>query len=125
MGKEYIRNLAASMIGQLKITVMSADNVESLSQRLYELHNNAIHAKLLRMRPETLGKIAACGCGPFVGRPFKSPLLGLTMFQVQGRKPWLNELGDGFTLLQDIACTAIVAEMAEILYPGRYPRRYQ
>ena len=108
----YINNLAKSLIGQLGVKVEEISSTGWLAADLYERYGKAVHVQLLRMRPETLGKIAAAGKG------CTAPL-GTTslhgVFREDESKPWLNLCSDGATLLRGIACAAIIAEMADII----------
>jgi len=110
MGK-YISNLARHFIGQLR--VRAEDFGKFPAQELYAHHNKAIKAQLHRMRPETLGRIAACGKGCSDENREESPQTG-TLYLVHC-STYLDKYADGVTLLREIACTAIVAEMANIL----------
>jgi hypothetical protein len=111
MGK-YITNLAQSFIGQLGAAVKIEDTSEFLAQNLHDRHSKAIHTLLRRMRPETLGRIAACGGGCDEDNKMSQ---GITLYQVHCGA-YLNKYADGISLLREIACTAIIAEMANILY---------
>jgi|SRR3989344_286297 len=121
MGK-YITNLAEGFIGQLKAKVEAEDFDEKwkwnpLVFNLYARHNEAIRAQLRRMRPETLGKIAACG----VGNPDEvsedeslRDYAAYSLYQVHCGT-YLDKYASGIALLREIACTAIIAEMTNIL----------
>jgi len=118
MGR-YITNLAEGFIGQLKARIEAEDRPvgggDFLAQNLYQRHCDAIIDQLRRMRPETLGKIAAYGRGADdTTREIVPGEHGTTLYQVHCGT-WLGKYNDGMTLLRDIACTAIVAEMANIL----------
>lgn len=99
MGK-YIRNLATSFIGQLGVKADDYDRCPA--QDIYKCHSEAITTELRRMRPETLGRIAA-------SKPTKT-----TLYQVHCGS-YLSKHSNGKDLLLTIACTAIVAEMADII----------
>ena len=113
MGDRYLRNLAKSLMGQLGITVedLAGEFPDCEAQYLYEHRSKEIKAQLRRMRPETLGRIAACGKGRTEeGETQQGPWL----YHVHCGA-YLDKYADGVSLLREIACTAIVAEMANIL----------
>lgn len=104
MGK-YITNLAQNLIKKLKIKV-AADEREFLAQNyFYFLYSEKVNAHLKQMRPETLGKIAACGKG----------IEGIRSYGFNFSNGHLDNYADGKSLLREIACMAIIAEMASIL----------
>lgn len=98
----YIHNLAMSLIGQLEIT--DADLGKFKAQSLYENASSRIKDWLSNKSNEMLGRIA--GCGDADG--------GTKLYQVHC-ETWLSKRASGRALLFEIACTAIVAKMADIL----------
>lgn len=104
--RRYIRNLARSMIGQLRIKPL--DLGQSGAHGLYANRNEEIKALLCQMRPEKLGQIAS------FGRAWGGDVYGTSLYGAHNAT-WLSKHADGMTLLREIACTAIVAEMADIL----------
>ena len=111
MGKRYIRDLAKSLIGQLRITVFDLEPRE-VPGTLYERRNKEIKLWLERVRPEKLGRIAACGRGFSTGA--SNTRYTTSLYDVH-QCDYLNVFGSGFELLRELACTAIVAEMMDIL----------
>lgn len=108
----YFRNLVRSLMGQLHITIedlRSPDDLDdSGAQYLYLRRSEEIKHSLRCMRPGTLGRIAVHG------KPFEVGVQGTAMYQVHCAS-WLGKYEDGKSLLIEIACTAIVAEMTDIL----------
>lgn len=133
----YIHNIAQSMIGQLGITEADLhanrgddglpsfgneqwdEHDHSVSRRPQYLHHNCwekMTPLLERMRVETLGKIAACGIDIFEARK-----LGKTSLEEVGHDHVLSLENPGRYVLAQLARTAIVAEMYDILSGGWVP----
>ncbi len=132
---EYLLNLAMSMIGQLGITV---DDVEQRpvfadepngspdliygSQAFWQKHGPAIMALCWKMKPETLGRIAALGRGQnYEGlHPGGDPRTEL--WQVHGGvgANWLHPYWNGKVLLVQIAATTITAKMLDHLRTAKH-----
>lgn len=110
---KYLRNLAMSLMGQVGV----ADGWfgEHPAQTLYELYGEAVHAQLHRMRPETLGRIAALGKSWYGDEGEPESWKGRTALYVVHCGTYLDKHRSGLSLLREIACTAIIAEMADIL----------
>ena len=106
MGAQYLRNLANTLMCQLGITLN--DVLDGGAQGLYRTRSEEIKAQLHRMRPETLGKIAAHGAG------YRDVSPRTALYQVH-LESYLDKYASGMELLEEIACTAIVAEMTDIL----------
>jgi len=106
------------MIGQLGINPCDLGSLPyKAGQTLYEKWGEPIKRQLTRMRPETLGKIAACG----VGNPDEvsedeslRDYAAYSLYQVHCGT-YLDKYASGIALLREIACTAIIAEMTNIL----------
>lgn len=111
MGKRYIRNLAKSLIGQLDITVFDLEPSE-VPETLYARRNEQIKLWLERVSPEKLGQIAAWGRRHDTGAP--NTWHATSLYDVHQHE-YLNVFGSGLELLRELACTAIVAEMTDIL----------
>jgi len=94
---EYLRNTALTLMGQLGIGVADIEAGET-AHDLYVQRGAEIKAKLHRMRPETLGRIIACGQN--------------SMRDLRPLDGWVLS---GRELLREVACMVIVAEMADIL----------
>lgn len=105
----YIRNVARQIMVQLGITTADLGEGEFAGpQVVYERRSGEIKAWLSRVRPETLGRIAACGRGHPDTRK------GTALYLVHCGT-WLGKRDSGPELLREIACTAIVAEISDIL----------
>ena len=113
---QYLHNLTLSVMGQCHITVEDLAPPEGLSedsfgldrQGLYQRRSEEIKALLRRMRPETLGRIAVCG------KSYRDSGRCTSLYEVHCAT-YLSKYADGKELLCEIACTAIVAKMADIL----------
>lgn len=116
----YIHNLATSFIGELGIKTIDIGETGRHGQTLlWDCFSPRIKTKLSRMRPETLGRIAACGR--------EAPDWNLGRLRLGGEAyptPLLSLCGvRGINLLIIIACVAIVTEMNVILV-ARKKREY-
>ena len=107
--RKYIRNLTLSLMGQVGINLktIKSHNTDPtdwymLARDLWEQYALEISVVLRRMKPETLGKIAAYG-------------EATSLYEVHGDQHWLDLLTPGRDLLLKIACTTVIAEMADIL----------
>lgn len=108
--RQYLHNLATTMIQQLHISPEEAAP-GSRVQDIYEKFGEPIKTKLFMMTAETRGRIADLGLSRYnVFEPEEIPMYSVHC------KPWLDEHQSGHNLLVEIACTAIVAKMAEILW---------
>lgn len=123
-----LRNIARTLMGQLGITTNIVDtplpfDAAVLARFVYAKRGKDIKQRLRDMKPETLGKIAACGRGSRVQkRTPQYEAVAATMYSVHagtwpltGGGSWLDNHADGMSLLVEIACTAIMAEMGDIL----------
>lgn len=106
----YIRNVARQIMAQLGITTadLGEEDFAGIAQVVYERRSGEIKAWLSRVRPETLGRIAACGQG------YPSTRKGTPLYLVHCGT-WLGKRDSGPELLREIACTAIIAEISDIL----------
>ena len=112
MTKRHITHLAERLIDQLGITTVDLGVRYELgygAQTLYERQAHTIKFVLAQTRPGELGLLAACGRG-FGDMTRK----GTSLYHVHCGS-YLPKYADGWTLLCEIACTAIVAEMTDIL----------
>jgi hypothetical protein len=119
--RTYIRNLATSLIGQLRLDVQHICEPDRFGALvLWDwCWESDIQPRLGRMRPETLGRIAVQGLG------FEAIGSGKTrLFEVHTPNPNPSRftsphpelmMGNGREILELIAGSAIVAEMADIL----------
>lgn len=105
--EKYLSNLATTFIQQLRIPV-GMGNSPTGAQAIYEQFGDAIKAKLFRMNPETLGRIACLGL-PYGGEQIKT-----AMYLVHCGS-YLGKYQGGRELLTELACTAIVAEVYDVL----------
>ncbi len=96
------------------------DHLSYLPQHLYEVLGHQVWTKVRRLRPETLGRIVACGSGRRVNSegipiPGQQPV-ETEMYHVHCAS-WLGKYNDGMSLLREIARTVIIAEVSDIIYP--------
>lgn len=124
----YIHNIATTLLGQFGITFQDCVGCRGLglSQTygpdiLYARHSGAIKTELRKMKPETVGRIAFQGKG-WDGE-VECPMDTTPLSSVHEGRPYLNQRLDGRTLVMEIACTAIVAEMMDILWARRREQR--
>jgi hypothetical protein len=126
MENRHIENVAQNLIGKLGITwkevfhLFHGDSRVS-PQALYESRNKEIRRALKRMRPETLGKIAAQGLAhndPRTERQLRPSGVtdeGKTSMYAVHCGNFVGKYDSGHDALIELALTAIVAEMADIL----------
>ncbi|OHA18334.1 MAG: hypothetical protein A2664_02640 [Candidatus Taylorbacteria bacterium RIFCSPHIGHO2_01_FULL_46_22b] len=109
--QQYLHNLATTMIQQLHVSPEIAAP-GSVAYDIYEKFSEEIKAKLLRMNPETRGRIADLGLSDYhdTYQPGQVPMYSVHC------GTWLDKHDNGRTLVTEIACTVIVAKMAEILH---------
>lgn len=110
--EKYLVNLATTMIQQLRVPQSMGDS-QSGPQDIYEQFGEKIKARLFRMNPETLGRISSFGLA------FKSGQNKTPMYYVHCGS-YLGKYQSGMDLLIEIACTAIIAEMYDILRSSDY-----
>ncbi|MEQ1500165.1 MAG: hypothetical protein ABL917_02190 [Parcubacteria group bacterium] len=126
MGDRHISNVALSLIGKLRISWMEAQmlyqDVDNLSpQVLYASQNTEIRSELRKMKPETLGKIAAQGLSDSDPRTKRLPRPsgvtdeGKTSMYAVHCGNFVGKYESGRDMLVELAVTAIVAEMTDIL----------
>lgn len=105
----YLRNLTLSLIGELRIDKDElVGELGAGAQILYERRSEAIKARLKKMRPETLGRIISHG------RAFGHGDRKTSMYEVHCGS-YSDKYADGMSHLVMLACTAVVAEAADIL----------
>ncbi len=130
MGNQYIYNLACTMIGQLGITVAEFDSEPfARAQTLFEKRHDDVEKILFRMRPETLGKIAAHGREFGSGHPSTPGEFFTHGIAGSGRIPtslyevcqgdFGSKYSSGKYFLLRIACATVIAEMTDILLNTR------
>lgn len=110
--EKYLCNLATTFIQQLRVP-QSMGAARSGPQDIYEQFATKIMAKLIIMSPETLGRIASFGLA-YAGEQTKT-----AMYLVHCGS-YLGKYQSGHDLLVEIACTAIVAEMYDVLRSSEY-----
>lgn len=126
MGDRYISNVAQSLIGKLGITWKEAyttfrDDSRVSPQSLYASRNIEICRELRKKRPETLGKIAAQGLSNNDPRTERQPRSsgvtdeGKTSMYAVHCGNFVSKYDSGRDCLVELAVTAIVAEMTDIL----------
>lgn len=91
------------------------------SQDLFAQYGERVWKRIKRMKPATLGNVAASGRGTRVdgkGEPVTDmpTCHGTTLYNVHC-STWLGKYEDGISLLREIARTAIIAEMSDMLTP--------
>ncbi len=106
---QYLTNLAVTLIHQLNVP----DYLGGLSQGVQEFYARfakAVKARVLEMTPETRGRIADYGLA------FNAANHGKTALYAVHRAAYCGEHESGHSLLVEIASTAIIAEMFDILH---------
>ena len=112
MGKsnsQYIHNVARTIMGQLGIRRehLVVDNF--IAQTLFQDYGEKVNSIIGKWSSETLGKVAACGTGrDSSGKPRCS------LYRVHCGT-YLSKYDDGRTVLLDVATTAIIAAMTDIV----------
>lgn len=110
--EKYLSNLATTFIQQLRVPQSMGDS-QSGPQDIYEQFGEKIKAKLLQMNPETLGRIASFGLA-YEGERTKT-----AMYLVHCGS-YLGKYLSGSELLTEIATTAVVAEIYDVLRSSEY-----
>lgn len=119
---QHLHNLATSLIGQLNITSddlrdpkLESEKFDFGSQILWDKRGEDVKRYLReKMKPETLGRIVAQGGGCDESNARHGNPLGTDLYQVHCGT-YLGKYWDGTSLLVQLAATAIVAEMSDIL----------
>lgn len=107
--QQYFHNLVSTMINQLPLEeLMSAYDTEMCPQDLYKKFGENVRAKVLAMRPEIRGVIADFGI------PYEVGPRGTPLYYVHC-STYLGKYQSGRDLLIEIAVTAIIAKMYDIL----------
>ena len=110
MGKheqEYIHNVARTIMGQLGINPSTVTLEPALAQELYEKFGASVCGLVTRWSNPTLGRIAACGLD-WVSN------VNTSLYDVHCAT-WLSKKDSGIVLLREIATTAIIAAMTDIV----------
>ncbi len=123
MGTRHIKNVARNIIGKLGIVYheLIFSEVDIWARKLWERHSEAIRREISRMSAETQGKIAAQGLGKHDPRTDRRPqpsgvtLEGATSLYAVHHKDYLHRNDSGREILIELATTAIIAEMTDIL----------
>lgn len=123
MGNEYITGVAKTLIGKLGITWRDARRFgESFSaQTLYAQRERDVRREVREMRPDTLGKIAVHGLSKHDPRTERQPKPsgvtdeGRTSLYAVHCGSYLSKYDSGRDILIDLAVTAIIAEMTDVL----------
>ena len=114
MGDRYITNVAHTLIGQLGITWEDAHDSSWVgdkfhAQHLYERKQQLVRQKIEQMRPETLGRLAVQGKAHGDGSTPKTSLYSVHCGS------YLGKYRSGRELLVELATTALIAEMTDLL----------
>ncbi|MCR4311610.1 MAG: hypothetical protein NUV54_03555 [Candidatus Taylorbacteria bacterium] len=107
--QQYFSNFATTLIQQLHIPE-GVDNSKSGAQGIYEQFGEEIRAKLEKMNPETLGRIASFGL-PYNNNVTK----GRTAMYLVHCGSYLGKYRSGRELLVELAVTAVIAEIYDTL----------
>lgn len=123
--RKYIRNLALSLMAQLKVDQQIFNRWENFppvitpSQAISMHCGETLMKKLMRMMPSTLGRIASFG--RVDQRPHFKPA-GTTLHDVLGDKV-LDSRKWGGHLVLIVAHATIIAEMVDILFERLTPEQ--
>lgn len=123
MGTRHIENVAKNLIGKFGITSREVffSELHCWGQTLSDKRFKLVRKEVSRMSPETLGKIAAQGLSRDDERTEDQPLpSGITR---TGKTPLCaihhdnsdEKCKSGRDILIDLATTALIAEMADVL----------
>ncbi len=127
MGDKYISNVAQNIIGKFDITWKDlrrtglGDVPEFYALTLYAKCSLVVRGEVKQMRPETLGKIAVQGLARNDPRTDRHPKRsgvtdeGKTSLYAVHNENYLPTYASGREVLIELAVTAIVAEMTDIL----------
>ena len=126
MGDRHITNVAQSLIGKFGITWQEGYSIfrdygRLYPQSLYASREVEIRRELKKMKPETLGKIAAQGLSNSDPRTERQPRPsgvtdeGKTSLYAVHCGNFVGKYDSGRDMLVELALTAIVAEMTDIL----------
>ncbi len=123
MGNRHIENVARNIIGKLGIVYYGLifSEPELWARALWERHSEAVRREVSKMSPETHGKIAAQGLGKHDIRTDRRPQPsgvteeGATSLYAVHQKEYLHRNDSGREILIELATTALIAEMTDIL----------
>jgi curved DNA-binding protein CbpA len=101
--QKYIHNLAGTIMGGNYVYPKDAEE-------LFRWYSVLVSEKLRQFSDQTLGKIVACGISAKEAEANKKT----SVFQVQGFEPLQLNI-DGRSLLLEIAVTAVIAAMMDII----------
>lgn len=109
--QQYLSNLANTMIQQLQIPETGAG--VDYGAKLFEVFGNKVRTKVVKMTPETRGRIAELGLSDFDHS-------GISMFRATGIGNLNCRNHCGSWLMIELATMTIVAKMYEILCAKAY-----
>ena len=108
---QYLHNLAQTMIQQLHVPI-STGSLATKAQEIYLQFADDIRSKLSVMNPETRGRIADLGLADDGQQEQEE----VSMALVHLYESFLDKRESGRAMVTEIACTTIVAKMAEIIW---------
>ncbi len=109
--REYIHNLAHTIIGQIKINGAEFHLDAKLGTELYKKFGSLIEGALKKYGTEALGRISGCGIS-------ESSDGNMTMEEVHLNTVWLTKPMSGRQILITVATTTIIAAIADNLRSG-------
>jgi hypothetical protein len=123
MGNRHVENVAKNLIGKLGITPREVFFCElhCWGQTLSNKRFKVVRKEVSRMSPETLGRIAAQGLSRDDVRTEDQPMpsgiirTGKTPLCAINHENFDNDCRSGREVLIDLATTALIAEMADVL----------
>lgn len=109
--KPLVQKLAEQYIAELHISALNPSGEPWTPKGLYEGYADMIHSRTSRLSPAQLGAIAARG----KGLRSHATKRGQTPLYLAHDSEWLDATRSGRSLLREIAVTAIIAAMFDIL----------
>lgn len=121
--KKYIHNVASNLMQEFKVKVedfFSLTSIVDIGGTLYEQYGDWVYGKVSEMTDEAVGRLAACGVPDDPDPQHR----GTSLWDVRGRNEWLSGRWPGADILHDIAQTAIIAAMCDLIIE-QHPRKQQ
>src|SRR3989338_1215835 len=115
MGDEkHIHKVARNIMGQFRIrpeTYSTCSDAENIAQQIYASHSSTLRTGIYRLKwsPGMLGELA------FEGRGQSSFHPGVRLYGVH-KKDWLDQREGGGPMVREIALTALIAAMADLVW---------
>lgn len=117
----YIHRVAGKMVVRVHAHLSAYDEYSPrvVARAFYNDYASLIRGELLQMSPEVRAKIAALGKGE--GSSYES----LSLENVHLRSNWLNGSLSGEAIITEVATTALVAAIYDLIMEDRAKRKFQ